>query len=73
MIPPDSVQVKPQPGDLAWAVIRVPTIAGFVEASFNSTASSFRLTLGVPANTKVNMAIRCWCVRYLVSDVVQSW
>ena len=50
-------QVKPQPGNLTWASIKVPTIAGFIAASFNSTAADFKLTLSVPANTKARVCL----------------
>lgn len=43
-----SVVVKPQPGNLSWATIRVPSLRGPVEAAFNQTRCSFRLVLRVP-------------------------
>jgi alpha-L-rhamnosidase len=46
-----SWQLKPQPGNATWAAIRVPSVAGLFDVSFNQTASSFGVAITPPANT----------------------
>ena len=44
--------IKPQPGDLKWASIKLPTIRGDIEASLKQKAGySFELDITIPANT----------------------
>lgn len=44
--------IKPQPGDLEWARIKLPTIRGPIEASLKQKAgTSFELNITIPANT----------------------
>jgi hypothetical protein len=55
------IQIRPQPGDLSFAQIVVPTIRGRVGVSFNNVPGrSFRLEVDVPGNTtaKVILPVR---------------
>ena len=46
------IRIKPQPGTLASAEIKLPTIRGDVLVSFvNHPGDSFRLDIDIPANT----------------------
>ena len=47
-----SIVVKPQPGNLSWASIRVPSLRGPVEAAFNQTSCGFNLTLRLPGGVQ---------------------
>ena len=49
--------VRPQPGNLTWATARTPLLAGFVDASFNQTSTSFKLTLATPANALARVCL----------------
>ena len=49
--------VRPQPGNLTWAVARTPLLAGFVDASFNQTSTSFKLTLATPVNSLARVCL----------------
>ena len=49
--------VQPQPGNLSWATVRTPLLAGFVDAAFNQTATSFRLQLTPPAGTLARVCL----------------
>ncbi len=53
-----SMSIKPQPGDLKWAKLKLPTIRGDVLASFSQTAgSSFALDVTLPANTSARVSL----------------
>lgn len=48
----EKIRVKPQPGTLASAEIKLPTIRGDVLVSFiNHPGESFKLDITIPANT----------------------
>ena len=57
--------VQPQPGPVASASIRVPTLRGFIEASFATLPAtdeagrppSLELNVSIPANTKADLCI----------------
>ena len=55
--------VQPQPGEVQSASIRVPTLRGFIEASFVSVPAttgafkSFELNVTIPANTRADLCI----------------
>ncbi len=54
------IRIRPQPGDLDWAKIRVPTIAGTVQCSWQRTAQQgFDLEIVIPANTSGEIWIPC--------------
>lgn len=42
---------KPQPGNLSFASIEVPTMSGAIAASLSQTSTSFAVTLAPPPNT----------------------
>jgi alpha-L-rhamnosidase len=44
-------QLKPQPGNVSWAQIRVPSAAGLFHVSFNQTEGGFLVVIAPPANT----------------------
>jgi hypothetical protein len=50
-------EVRPRPGDLEWATIRVPSLAGPIDASFNQSASYFGITLHVPAEAEATVCL----------------
>ena len=52
-----SIVVKPQPGNLSWASIRVPSLHGPVEAAFNQTRCSFNLTLRLPGGVQADACL----------------
>jgi alpha-L-rhamnosidase len=55
------IRVKPQPGTLESAQIKVPTIHGAVEMSFqNKPGSSFTMHLRTPANTMTEVYLPFW-------------
>ena len=65
-----SVVVKPQPGNLSWATIRVPSLRGPVEAAFNQTRCSFRLVLRVPDEVQATACLpRLGCQRPFGSSI----
>ncbi|WP_405834297.1 alpha-L-rhamnosidase C-terminal domain-containing protein [Streptomyces sp. NBC_01176] len=45
-------EVRPNPGDVAWAQGQLPTPAGPLEVEWTNTATSFTLTLQVPHGTR---------------------
>ena len=57
--------VRPQPGGLAWASVRTPSLSGWIEARFDTSPTNFSLTLSPPANT---MAQVCLPLLGLVGD-----
>ena len=60
--------MRPRPGNLTWATIRVPTRFGPIDAAFNQTAAQFTLELRVPAFTE---AVACVPKRGGASDTVK--
>lgn len=52
-----SIVVKPQPGNLSWASIRVPSLRGPVEAAFNQTSCGFNLTLRLPGGVQADACL----------------
>lgn len=52
----EKIRIKPQPGSLASAKIKTPTIRGDVEVAFtNNTGQSFELVTIIPANTSAEI------------------
>jgi hypothetical protein len=52
------MRIAPQPGTLAWAQIRTPTIRGPVTVSFNNNPGrSFHLEVDLPANATAQLAV----------------
>ena len=55
--------VQPQPGSVLSASIRVPTLHGFIEASFvtvpatSGASASLELNVSIPANTRADLCI----------------
>ena len=53
--------VQPQPGDVHSASIRVPTLRGFIEASFTTVtvgaSTSLELNTTIPANSRADLCI----------------
>ncbi len=49
--------IKPQPGSLAWASLKTPTIKGPVQVSFNRTATVFTMKAEVPGGTRAMIYI----------------
>jgi hypothetical protein len=49
--------VKPQPGSLTRAALRLPTMPGFIETSFEQSAAAFTLRLQQPANTQARVCL----------------
>ena len=47
-----ALEVRPKPGNLTWATIRVPSPQGPIDASFNQTKAYFGLTLSVPSGVR---------------------
>lgn len=46
------IRIKPQPGTLQWATIKVPTIRGDVKVSFdNVPENSFKMDVTIPVNS----------------------
>ena len=55
------IRIKPQPGDLASAEIKTPTIRGDVLLSFtNKPQQSFSIKLTIPANTTAEVYLPFW-------------
>lgn len=62
------IRVKPQPANLGSARIKVPTIRGAVEMSFqNNPGISFSMELGIPANTTAEVYLPFWSVKQKVT------
>lgn len=53
----EKFEVKPRPGQIGSAEIKVPTIKGKVEASFTQSEDKFELTVSVPANTTAIVSV----------------
>ena len=45
------VQIKPQPGKLAYAKIKTPTIRGTINCEWIASASGYQFNVSIPANT----------------------
>ena len=55
------IRIKPQPGNLASAEIKTPTIRGEVLLSFkNNPQQSFSMNLTIPANTTADVYLPFW-------------
>ncbi len=55
------IQIKPQPGNLASAEIKTPTIRGEVLLSFkNNPKQSFSMVMSIPANTTADVYLPFW-------------
>jgi len=52
------IQIKPRPGKLKWAKIKMPTIRGSVHARFENHPDKFLLDLQIPANTIAKVALQ---------------
>jgi alpha-L-rhamnosidase len=50
-----SFQIKPQPGDLEWGRLKMPTIRGAVAVNFCQFENSFELEVTVPGNSKATI------------------
>ncbi|MEK6477026.1 alpha-L-rhamnosidase C-terminal domain-containing protein [Catalinimonas sp. 4WD22] len=48
------LRIKPQPGTLEWAEVRMPTIRGAVEVSFDQR-KGFTMEVDIPANTEAEV------------------
>ena len=51
------VRIHPRPGNLTHASTRLPTIRGFIDAGFKRDASSFELSVTLPANMTAEIAL----------------
>jgi hypothetical protein len=49
--------IQPQPGSLAYAQLRLPTVRGAVFTRFESTPARFRLEVRLPANTSARVML----------------
>lgn len=55
------IRIKPQPGSLEYAEIKLPTIRGDVEVSFqNIPGEKFELKVTIPANMQADIYIPIW-------------
>lgn len=55
------IRIKPQPGNLASAQIKCPTIRGDVAVSFqNKPSQSFNLNVTIPANSTADVYLPFW-------------
>ena len=52
-----ALRVRPQPGDLQWASIKVPSRLGAITAAFNQTATQFNLTLRTPQSMRTKACL----------------
>jgi alpha-L-rhamnosidase len=48
-------QIKPQPGSLAWAQYKQPSIKGPIRVQFIQTTETFEMTVTVPVNTRAEV------------------
>ena len=51
------VRIHPRPGNLTHASTRLPTIRGFIDAGFKRDASTFELSVTLPANMTAEIAL----------------
>ncbi len=49
------IEIKPQPGDLTSAELRMPTIRGPISAKWKRDGDKFELNITIPANTKARV------------------
>ncbi|MGZ3962807.1 MAG: alpha-L-rhamnosidase-related protein [Flavisolibacter sp.] len=60
--------IKPQPGNLKWATLKLPTIRGEILASIKQEiGSSFELNISIPQNTTAKVSIPKIAEKYLVT------
>jgi hypothetical protein len=51
-------QVKPQPGNLEWSTVTVPTVRGTVGVAFDyATSGAFQLAVQIPGNTSAEVSV----------------
>ncbi|GEP95851.1 alpha-L-rhamnosidase-related protein [Chitinophaga cymbidii] len=50
-------RIKPQPGNLPWASLQLPTIKGTIHMAFRQSAGEFLLNVSVPANTTAQVEL----------------
>lgn len=50
-------RIKPQPGNLPWASLQLPTIKGPIHMTFRQSAGEFLLKVSVPANTTAHVEL----------------
>ncbi len=50
-------QIKPQPADLAWGELKIPSIKGTISVSFKQDSDSFEFTANIPANTQAKVYV----------------
>ncbi len=61
------IRIRPQPASLESALIKVPTIRGAVEMSFqNNPGLSFSMELDIPANTTAEVYLPFWSKKQTV-------
>ena len=61
--------IQPQPGNLSYADIRVPTIRGYVSASFRRENGEFILHVHIPAGTTAKIVLPCGRTRERVREL----
>ncbi|MRG48007.1 Bacterial alpha-L-rhamnosidase [Chitinophaga sp. SYP-B3965] len=52
-----SFRIKPQPGDLPWAKIKVPTIKGDILVAYEQSAGKLVMKVTIPANTTAQVVL----------------
>jgi hypothetical protein len=62
--------VRPQPGNLASAKLRLPTVKGEIRVAYEQQAGSLRMQLHVPANTTARVALPA---KYRKKGVSVTW
>jgi len=50
-------QIKPQPADLDWARIKVPSIKGTIRADYRRNAGIYELKVEIPVNTVAKVCL----------------
>ena len=50
-------KIQPQPGNLTWGAIRMPSLPGFFDVNFNATSTNFTLVFTAPADTTGNICL----------------
>ncbi len=53
----NTFQVRPQPGGLAWAQYKKPTIKGPISVEFTEQGDGFEMTVTVPVNTRAQVHV----------------
>jgi hypothetical protein len=51
------IRIIPQPGNLKWARIKIPTIKGEIYADFEQDIKNFKMNVVVPVNTAANIYV----------------